>query len=97
MPRPTGYFSLNIQHGQGWYELWKEGSGILPSRPDGDRIYAPDNPEKWNHGHQPLQKDGDPAGFFPADSRDNLILTTWEEKDSIRRSPLRPLNAARAI
>jgi len=73
----NSYFSLQIQHGQGWYELWEEGSDI-PLQSDGDRFYAPYNPEKWDHGRQPLEKDRDHTGFFPAGSRDNLILTTWE-------------------
>jgi len=73
----NSYFKLRVQHGQGWYELWEEGSDV-PLQADGDRFYAPYDPDTWNARRIPLEKDGKNNRFFRTDGKHNLILTTWE-------------------
>ncbi len=73
----NSYFRLQVQHGQGWYELWEEESDV-PLLADGDRFYAPYNPDKSSSRRLPPEKDRDASGFFSAADKHNLILTTWE-------------------
>jgi len=76
------YFDLQVQHGNGWFELWQEGSEI-PCQVGGDQFYAPYSSVSaaiHNNRFSPNAEKFQGQKKHPVFTSDKhqLILTSWE-------------------